>query len=492
MAFSQNKYPYLKLHYFILFVFAFVYCDVSFINHYNYRTYALDLGLYNNAIYSYSHFQINRYPLLRELFPNMLGDHFELIPIIVSPLYWIFGSYTMLVVQIAVILFGGYGIYKYFLFKTNNDLFSSLAMFHFFSIWGIISALSFDFHCNVIAAMLVPWFLYYFEKNKIKKTIFFFCLILICKENMAMWMIFVCIGAALLNFKNKTKFKYALIFALCSAVYFVVVIKLVMPLLNGNVGGDYYHFKYSALGENGGEAIKTIFTRPLYVFKLLYTSQFPDQTGNLKIKEELFWIFFMSGGIFVFFKPQYLIMLLPIFGQKLFSDDFGKWGISSQYSIEFVPILTLCAFNVISHLKIKPVLIMVASALTLVTMWAHYKKLKHREAPWFPSENANIFDADHYRCRVKRKSLAEAINKIPDDAKVTACSPAVPHLCNRKYIFKLPDYDFAEYILLVDEMGFCYPQWPDDIKSKITELLSLPNWNCEYKKNGVYLFKKKY
>jgi len=153
--------------------FGVVYCSISLINHYYFRTFSLDLGLYNNAIYDYAHFRWNDYSLLDHLFANPLGDHFALLPILVSPLYWIFGSWTMLVVQIAGILFGGYGLYHFVAQRTESKWLPNLAMIHFFTLWGIYSALSFDFHDNVMAAMFVPWFLHYFDKQSWGKTIVF-------------------------------------------------------------------------------------------------------------------------------------------------------------------------------------------------------------------------------------------------------------------------------------------------------------------------------
>lgn len=46
-----------KLAYLILVVFGIIFSSVSFVNHYNFRTYALDLGLYNNALFDYARFE---------------------------------------------------------------------------------------------------------------------------------------------------------------------------------------------------------------------------------------------------------------------------------------------------------------------------------------------------------------------------------------------------------------------------------------------------
>src|SRR5919112_4805384 len=106
-AFKSHKFVIL-----ILILFGIIYGLISLVNHYNFRTYALDLGLVNHAIYDYAHFRVNYSTLLLDAAPmNFLGSHFALLPILFSPLYWILGSYTLLVVQIAAVLFGGVGVY---------------------------------------------------------------------------------------------------------------------------------------------------------------------------------------------------------------------------------------------------------------------------------------------------------------------------------------------------------------------------------------------
>ena len=95
----------------ILVLFGIIFSSISLVNHYNFRTYAFDLGLFNNALFDYAHFRMNHYSLMKEFFPNALGDHFSLLTLFFSPLYWIFGTYTLLIVQVLAILSGGLGVF---------------------------------------------------------------------------------------------------------------------------------------------------------------------------------------------------------------------------------------------------------------------------------------------------------------------------------------------------------------------------------------------
>ena len=104
---------------YILVVFAIVYSLISLVNHYNYRTSAFDLGIYSNCLYQYAHLHKNHYPYLHYMFTNALADHFSLYTVFLAPLYYIFGTPTLLYVQILSILFGAVGIYKIVQRKYN-------------------------------------------------------------------------------------------------------------------------------------------------------------------------------------------------------------------------------------------------------------------------------------------------------------------------------------------------------------------------------------
>src|ERR1043166_26053 len=123
-----------------VFFFAIIYSLISLVNHYNFRTYALDLGLYTNALYDYINFQWNDSSVFKEHYENLLASHFDLYLIIFSPFSLLFGSYTLLLIQISFILIGGIGIYKYFSVFNPNSKIALFACIYFYLFFGIFSA----------------------------------------------------------------------------------------------------------------------------------------------------------------------------------------------------------------------------------------------------------------------------------------------------------------------------------------------------------------
>jgi uncharacterized membrane protein len=472
----------------IFLLFGAVFCLSSFANHYFFRTYALDLGLYNNAIFDYAHFRLNHYSLQREAFPTPFADHFELLPMLASPLYWVFGTYALLVLQVAAVLFGGYGIYSYFHARAEVRFLPEIAVIHFFCIWAIYSALSFDFHNNVVAAMLVPWFIHYFEGER-KRYWLLFGLILISKENMALWAAFICLGLAAGFRKDKAKRNAALLMSAIALIYFLVIIRYVIVPLGypQNVTAGYYHFKYSALGSNVGDALRTLSLHPLYALRLLFLNHTPEPAYD-GIKAELHTMFVLSGGLAVFLRPRYLVMLLPVFAQKLLSDDPSKWGICYQYSIEFAPVLTLALFGTLIRWKSASVVFSCSILVTLVTIASTVYSFDNRRSVWYDPVATKFYSAAHYRAPFDVPELNATLARIPAEAKVSSSSPLVPHLAFRKVIYQFPIVEDADYIVLLNA-GNRYPLDANGFAKEVADLKSSSDWQLIYDENLTIIFK---
>lgn len=440
---------------FILLIFATLYSLISLVNHYNFRTYAFDLGIYNNVIYSYSNFSFNSNPVMHIEFDNVLSDHFSLLLMFFAPLRYIFGSYTLLIVQILAILFGGMGAYAFVLHLTKRKLYANLALVHFLSSFAIFSALSFDYHDNVVGAMFVPWIIYFFYKKEWRNTIFFSILVLISKENMSLWLGFVFAGLFLLHYKDKTSRRFAIGGVLVSFIYFVTIMGFVMPAI-ANEGKQYGHFKYSALGETPLEALGNIFQKPKHFFSLLFEN--PGNKAYDGIKTELHYVVLLSGGIALLYKPQFLLMLLPIYAQKLYHNEFVKWGINMHYSIEFTAILTFVLFVWIlswhRSTKFKTLFIVL---FTLVSLITSFSVLDRRTSKWYSGVTTQFYKKKHYKQSFNVKQVHSYLGLIPDDAILVAQNNLVPHLAFREKIYTFPYVRDADYIVLIPSSKATYP-----------------------------------
>jgi uncharacterized membrane protein len=493
----MNKSISIKLLTAIIVFFAIIYSSISLVNHYQFRTYALDLGMFNQALYHFSHFKMNYFTLdISGAEINYLGDHFSPITILLSPFYYLFGSYTLLIIQIIAVLSGGYGIYKYASLYHKDSFIPLLLVVHFFSIWGIYSALSYDFHTNVLAAMLVPWLIYFYTTENKKGFLVMFFLMILSKENIALWLVFILIGLSIKNslekgnsfqFRKIRSFELPLL--IFSSLYFIVIVAFIMPLLSQGEGTNQLA-RYGHLGNSFSEIILHVLQNPQYIFSLFFESTSTDSI-TFGIKSELHFMILISGGFALLYRPYYLIMLLPIYAQKLLTTDYSFWGINNQYSIEFVPILTLCLCDLL--LKIKNIkLVYAITLLTLFfTAYQTIQTIQERKSLWYEDTNSIFFSEKHYQSSFDRNEVMHALCSIPQDASVS-CSPAIaPHIANRDLLYHFPVVKEATYIVLFTSHSSTYPLNEEEFKSKVESYRRDVQYEVFYEKNDLLILKKK-
>ncbi len=470
----------------IAFVFLIIYCLISLPNHYYFRTYALDYGLFNQSIAAYAHFDNSTYSIANYGVNCALGDHFSLIQFLYVPFYWILGSYALLVIQILSIIIGGYGVYKFAEIKfKNNKWLPSLFMLQFYGTWGIVSALSFDYHDNVIAAMLLPWFFVFFYQEKWAKMALIYTLIIFCKENMPLWMAFVCLGLITIIWKNKQQRKIALLLSIISFVYFILVIKVLIPL-NKSDNAGYHHFgQYDFFTKI---TFQSFCSRPLQYIKLIFTNHLFHPYYKHQ-KEETLFMFLMAGGALFILKPQYAFMLLPIFGQKFLTGDFIKWGINAHYSIEFVPILTLGVIDVLSSYQfLSRVKTIVAISILVCTYGSHIYVFEKRDSHWFKFLNIHFYKQNHYQTSLNKNSIYKAISLIPQNAKVCTNSVITTHMPYIRSLYCYPFKNDTNCFLFLKKPEDYYLYSPEQLQNEITRLENDKQWTKIFDENDVCLF----
>ena len=407
-----------------------LYALISLVNHYLFKTYALDLGLYTHAMFDYAHFRIDDCSMFKAVPQSILSDHFDLYLVIFSPLIYVFGSYTLLIVQIVAALLGGWGIYKLIGLYTDDGWMPIFAVASFFFSFGIIQTMAFDYHSNVLTAMILPWLLYYLKKRRFGLTTLFVVLFVIGKENMSLWLFFIVIALMWDYRKDKQAFWHLVAYSVFSIAYFLIVNMIVMPKLGGNGGG---FSRYAHLGDNYVEIAGRLIKHPLETLQMLFsnTSGFSEYDG---IKEEFYYCALATGLLFTMLKPNYLLMLVPLIAQKMLASDSMFWGISFQYSIEFMPVIVISSFLVLVKLKKKAWRIILAISLLLSTVLTTFYTIGiPKSQVWL--DQLCVYQGRHYEQKDFDVHYAyEVIDMIPKDASVCAITPFVPHLAMRDEI----------------------------------------------------------
>jgi uncharacterized membrane protein len=478
----------------LLLGFGLVYGLISLVNHYLMRTAAFDLGIATQALRDYAHLRPSYTSLLLDAPPtNFLSSHlhFALIPVLAAPLYWLLGSWTLLVVQLAAILWGGWGVHVFARARGASYGQANAVMAYFFSLWAVYSALGYDYHDNVVGAMTVPWLVHWFGRRRWAWAALAFGLLLVSKENLALWAALIMLGLAWKHWREPRLVLAAGLGLVLALGYFVVITKVVMPALAYSHQGFTQIQRYQHLGGSLEAAVWHVATQP----RLLWQSLFVNITGDPNynyIKAELWAVLLLSGGLALLLRPWYGLMLVPILAQKLLANDYGLWGINNQYSIEFAPVLALAVAELGLQLREQPrrryyaAALVLAAATTLFTLY-------RRESKWYQRETTNFLLGKHYRStqgldvRRLRRALAGA---VPPEVPLSAQANLAPWLVDRAKLYHFPVLRDARLVALLKTNQLPWPLSPEGYAQALLQLRRRGDFRVRYEDDQLLVLER--
>lgn len=477
----------------LLLVFGSVFASISLVNHACFRTFAYDLGIFNHAMYGFAHWKFLPFSLSwggNEV--NYFGDHFGVLSVLMAQSYWIFGNQALLIMQILGFLAGSVGVYRYAHWKGAGNLIAFTGMVHYLGIWGITSALAFDFHYNAFAAALLPWFVLAYEQKRRVLSILWLLMMLFAKDNMAIWMAFVILGLEVnqgfSGIPQRLKF-FLPVFTLCIA-YFLTIEALVIPNLVTDPGLDPLRW-YDHLGKSPGEIIKFMLSHPIDTIKMMWINTSGDQSYN-GIKQETWFMITVSGGLCLLVRPAFALMLVPVLLQKLLSNKMNLWGISYQYSVEFVPVLALAFVDTGRRLNKCWQQWIMSALVILPTYYFHFRKLEDRTSKWYHPLEHQFYLPAHYESAVDRTKVETALQLVPDDAIVSAGSNLVPRLAFRDRIYLFPwRLDTATFVVVFRQTEHTFPLGPDEYAAEVAKLTADSTWIPVHDQDNLLILKKK-
>jgi uncharacterized membrane protein len=106
-----------------------------------------------------------------------------------------------------------------------------------------VNALFFDFHPSVLATSMLPWLVYFSMKKYWSLFYFLLVLILVSKENMSLYIVFL--GIYMFFFLGAKK--QGLITFLCGVVYFWLATHVLLPLMGSPASDAGRYWSYESL-----------------------------------------------------------------------------------------------------------------------------------------------------------------------------------------------------------------------------------------------------
>lgn len=442
-----------------------VYAVLSIGNHLAFRTYGLDLGLYTHALYDYAHLRSSDGSFFLWQPSNLLADHFDLYLVLLSPLVYLLGNWTLLVVQLCALGVGMAGMYRLASTLDGRAWFALTAMVLLPVGFGVWHAYSFDYHSNVVAAMLLPWLVVATRQKRVWATAVLAALMAVAKETSALWVVAVLAGLMFDCRRDRRMLRTLGLTAAGCVVWFLLTTMVVMPALGSTSQGFR---RYEWMGASMGQVAVWLLTHPLEALRDVFVDFTPAHDSGV-LKREFFVCILASGMLLAAFKPNYLIMTIPPLAMKMLSSHAENlWGVAFHYNVELGVVAAVGAVVVLARMKstrwraATAGAAVVLSALTLgYTVHEPHTRIR--------IGNVRIMDSRHYRQPDFDSAAARRmLGSIPADASVCATTMFTPHLAARDkvYIFPMGQAYDAEYYLLVRK-HWCYY---DDEEAQVARL----------------------
>ncbi|MFF8868347.1 DUF2079 domain-containing protein [Streptomyces sp. NPDC015139] len=388
----------------------------------NYRTMSWDLGIFEQVVSGYAHWQEPVSDLKGPGF-NILGDHFSPVVALLAPLHGIWPSPVTLLMAQSVLL--GWSVWPvtsaaaHLLGRRTGLLLGA----SYGLSWGLQRAADFDFHEIAFAVPMIAASLSALVTRRWYAALLWALPLVLVKEDLGMTCMVVALITAQRCRRGRTGLALiALATAAVGAVCCLFTVTVIIPAASGH-GYDYWvkigdrTDPVTALFRHGGgEKLRTL------IWTLLPT------TGLLALRSPL------------------LLIATPTLLWRFLSNDEHYWSTDWHYSAVLMPITTIALVDALAAVRCTRRLYLriyaghlptalLASALALCTT-----------LPF-----ATLTEAATYRADPAAKAGANVLATVPDGATVEVDIVPSAHLADRCRVFWIGDAGRgADYIASYD------------------------------------------
>jgi uncharacterized membrane protein len=395
----------------IITLFVLLLSIICFKRYYCFDYFDMDLAAYNQIVWNIVHGSF----FSSILGVNFLGHHAHFILLLIAPVYYFFQSpLTLVFLQIFSLGIAAYPIYLIAKKELDMPLAIGLVLAYFLYPAMVYTAL-YEFHVTAFATAFLSFMFYFYIMKRFRMFVVFMVLSLLCQENLPL----VIFPFGIFAWFEKRSLKWFLTPLLSSAVWFLIVVGKIMPMLNA----DTVQFSsiYSHMGDSLPQVAFFMISHPIAVLKIILTPE----------KLEYLFKLFSPLCFFSLFDHRILIAGL-LFLQHLLSSRSPEYLIEYHYDAELLPFIFISAIYAIKrftnfkivkkHLNSKLlVFLLVAVSLTCASDFGPFIELAVDKN----KTNRDIWDYQKQRF----------IQMIGPKESVVATFELLPMLSNRAEVY---------------------------------------------------------
>ena len=399
------------------------YSAISIFRHEHFGS-SLDLAIQDQTIWGYSRLRV--IPNTVEGIPNLLGDHFNPILVVLAPVYWVWNSPdAILVAQGILLAVAGIPIFIWGAKQLGQIEGLALQATYLVS-WLILAGVLFDFHHTAFAVPAIAGSLYGVLEQRNRLLWAMVAVGMLTREDISLTLIVLGLYVAI--FQRRWLLGGVLISI--NVVWFALLLGLLMPAL---AQGPYRHWSYSALGSTPASSAEFVLSHPIESLRLLVS---PDQKFQV-------WIGLLGNWALLPVLSPLVLVAIPTFLERFWSSDPKLWSFHFQYSMVAAPILSFAAIDSINRIRglIKTRLaraapIVLSVLVLIVSAVASYMVVT-------PLDELGTYVSD-----ATAAGIESCLQVIPPDASVAATVPQLTHLTHRYRAYAIPTDAVTDYIVV--------------------------------------------
>ncbi|MDV9187302.1 DUF2079 domain-containing protein [Streptomyces sp. SR27] len=407
-------------------------CGIGFQSWTAMRLTGFDLGIFDQAVRAYAHFELPRSPIknVHHEFPpgfSLLGDHFTPALALLAPLYWLWDDPRVLVLAQAALFAAGVPVVRRIARhcfapagpQAPAPLTEPLAVRRAADLAGLVYALGWPllnssyngFH---EVAFAVPFTLLMLERGLAHRYGAAACwALLLCTAKEDMGLVVGAFGLVLAARAHRAGHgggrATGIALALGGPLVSAAVIGWFLPVMGGP---DGYYWSYGSLGADPGAALTHVLSSPWVLLQVAVTPL-------VKVGMPA-WIL-GTLALLPLGSPTFLLAV-PLLAERVLSDNPNHWPVINHYDAFLWPILLTAALETLGRLHGKhPRLFrrwaVTGTALASTAAVALGLVLFVQPGAW--------------RAPDDRRALADAAELIPDGATVEADNAVAPRLTAR-------------------------------------------------------------
>ncbi|CAN5514399.1 DUF2079 domain-containing protein [soil metagenome] len=400
----------------LLSVSAFaVYTLTALLRHRQFGTAGYDLGIFDQAVRRYSHFQAPLVPL-KGVGYNIFGDHFHPIIALAAPLYWIWDDpRTLLVLQAGLIAASVPVVYRFTRRRASSNAALAVGFAYAFS-WAVQTMVNFDFHEVAWGVPILALVIDALDRADDRQLLLFSGLLLLVREDMGVLLLLI----GFLRLLRRPRWVGVALIVAGIAMYEITT-AVVLPHFAPN--GQFAYWQYGpTLGPNLSSAVTNTLTRPWHTVHLFFTPLVKTRTLLLLV----------VPLAFLPFRSRYSLLALPLLAQRFFepAERYRLWEPGYHYNALPWVILVLAAVDGAARLGVWSRRRVTAALCTFLVACPIVITVANRNVAVLH----DLASGKLWQLNAEMRAQAATVDRLPRNVCVEADDRLAGHLTSRDYV----------------------------------------------------------